>query len=412
MPEVQQPIQPNGTANTQHVAFPLKFSGTAQRTTNADMTAGDFLTEVKARAVKFGWTDEATMTQVRSAFIGEAHIWFRDHFSPAFEFEKTERIEKFSAFEPFFRTMFKVEQGTYFNDLDTLTPQKSGEPMVDFARRVATMISRQMRTVKVKQFDCAQYLDKYPVLKALVTTQEHREQLAGYSATILDRTQKESMQKAVFVMTVRYVANNLRESEFRLKVWDLIDKVDTVAQFLIDLAIIAHRSERKSNNGNVNKSKSIAEVSESNSDIKDEGVEAIGNKGKKSKGKGGKKPNNSTSSSRTGNGGPSNQNNAKKNEGGGRPSCNYCRKIGHAEPNCFLKEEHFKEGRLTAGIASTAMPPANIQQQFQQFLQQQQQQHLPQAPPMYNTSAISANLQEQISSHVGQFNINNNHLNW
>lgn len=332
------------------IAFPLKFSGSATRTTNADMTALDFVRELKSRQTKFNWSDEAAMTQLKAALLDTAHTWYEDTFVPAHGTANPTRLTSLEAFLPYFRNRYNIEAPSSISELELVSPQKPGELLVDFAARIINQFTRQCK--KVKQGAAVGLTNLPEDVRAAVTGVT--DSFADFLDTRDNLTHKASMQMVIHDFAGQYITANMRDAGLRAEVMrvyddtsnaaDLLDKICTLARKL-EQKPKANRQQNKQNNNNVH---AVAEDDDSADDCNAVGK---GNKGNKSKGK--KKGAGTSSSSSFPPSSSSSKTKGQSKSKSEKPQCTYCCRYGHGEKDCFLKEMHHKEGRLAGGIASS-----------------------------------------------------------
>lgn len=327
------------------LAFPLKFSGSATRTTNADMTASDFIRELKSRRTRFNWSDEAAMTQLKAAFLDPAQTWYEDTFVPAHGNSNPTRLTSMDAFLPYFCNRYNIEAAPSISDLDLVSPQKQGELLVDFSARIITQFTKQCK--KVKQGEAVGVATLPQDVRTAIAGDALNRSFATYLDQHDEQTHKASMQMVIHDFAGRYIIAHMRDTTLRAEVMRIYKDTSNAANFLDSICTLARdlESKPKSQKPHNNKQSNVYAV-EDNDDQTDDCNAVAKSKGGKSKGK--KKG--SSSSSHSSSFPKGNGQSKSKSE---KTQCGYCARYGHVEKDCFLKERHFKEGRLAGGIAAS-----------------------------------------------------------
>ena len=322
-----------------------RFTGTATRFTPAssdDYTPTQFVLQIEIRQRKFGWTDEATMSHVKSMFQSKAADWLFQGLLT----QKSQPVwdvitSKWSLFLPVFKAKYGITDEIRNISLSAIDGQRKNESALDYLDRTMQAL-HDFRFLQMVEGERAPVggvgaLTVKPVSAQVVAKLENDRALIKDIDDALANSEYRAahyqFNKLLGAFAMRLLSHGFTSLHLRQESARILRAGPDLDTFVTEMEMIIHQQEVPQQ-----KSVKVAEVSdhsEATVNNDNESVDAISN---------GKKKESSGNNGNSSNG--RNTAEYKKNL-----KCHFCKRKGH-----FIRECRTRMA-AEAGKANSAAPP-------------------------------------------------------
>ena len=346
-----------------------RFTGTATRFTpvsSDDYTPTQFVRQIEIRQRKFGWTDELTMSHVKSMFQSKAADWLFQGLLT----QKSQPVwdiitSKWSLFLPVFKAKYGITDEIRNISLSAIDGQRKTESALDYLDRTMQAL-HDFRFLQMQEGERAPVggvgaLAVKPVSAQVVAKLEgNREMIKDIDDALANseyRAAHYQFNKLLGAFAMRLLSHGFTSLHLRQEAARILRSGPDLDTFVTEMEVIVHQQEVPQQ-----RTVKVAEVSDHSAvsdKYDDESVDAISQDSKKKESGG----NVSQDSKRKESGGNGNnghgRNTAEYNSGHGRNTaeyknnlkCHFCKRKGH-----FIRECRTRLA-AEAGKANSAAPP-------------------------------------------------------